>query len=172
MKGYRILVIALLLTTAAVQSTFAQKEKYQSIFIYNFSKYVKWPEGSVSGKFVIGVFGSSGIKQELDEMATTKNVGGTPIQVLQFSTTAGIEECHILYLVSSESGRIAQIIEAVKGKPVLVVTDKPGMWGKGAAINFVELDGKIKFEINQQVTEAHGLKVSSSLTNLAIIVKN
>jgi hypothetical protein len=98
MKGYRILVIALLLTTAAVQSTFAQKEKYQSIFIYNFSKYVKWPEGSVSGKFVIGVFGSSGIKQELDEMATTKNVGGTPIEVLQFSTTAGIEECHILYL--------------------------------------------------------------------------
>jgi hypothetical protein len=53
-----------------------------------------------------------------------------------------------------------------------VVTDKPGMSGKGAAINFVELDGKIKFEINQQVTEAHGLKVSSSLTNLAIIVRN
>ena len=73
-------------------------------------------------------------------------------------------------MASSESWKIDQIISQTNSKPVLIVTDKPGLAKKGAAINFVELDGKIKFELNQQNAESRGLKVAGALTSLAIVV--
>jgi len=148
----------------------AQKEKFQSIFIYNFSKYVKWPDSMNAGKFVIGVIGSSAMQNELKTMAATKNVNGLPIEVRQFNSAAEVKDCHILYLASSESGKIDQIVAQTNGKSILIVTDKPGLAEKGASINFVEVDGKIKFELSHQNAEQRGLKVAGSLSSLAILV--
>jgi hypothetical protein len=170
MKKANVWLIGLILFLFSIQSAWAQKEKFHSIFIYNFSKYVKWPDDLSSGKFVIGVFGSSSIKNDLEAMASTKKVNGLTIEVKQFNSTSGIGECNILYVSSSESGKIAEIIQATNNKPVLLVTDKPGLAKKGAAINFVEQGGKVKFELNQQNAESRGLKVSGSLSSLAIIV--
>jgi hypothetical protein len=170
MKKASVVLVGALMMVMSFQSAWAQKEKFHSIFIYNFSKYVKWPDGQSSGKFVIGVFGSSSIKKDLEAMASTKKVNGITIEVKQFNSTAGIDECNILYVSSSESDRMTEIIQATNSKPVLLVTDKPGLAKKGAAINFVEQEGKVKFELNQQNAESRGLKVSGSLSSLAIIV--
>jgi hypothetical protein len=170
MKKASVVLVGALMMIMSFQSAWAQKEKFHSIFIYNFSKYVKWPDDQSSGKFVIGVFGNSSIRNDLEAMASAKKVNGVSIVVKQFNSTAGIDECNILYVSSTESERISEIIQATSSKPVLVVTDKPGMANKGAAINFVEQEGKVKFELNQQNAESRGLKVSGSLSSLAILV--
>ncbi len=167
-KKYLILLASGLVFTFSTAN--AQKEKFQSIFIYNFSKYVKWPDSMNSGKFVIGVIGSSAMQNELKSMAASKNVNGLPIEVRQFNSAAEVKDCHILYLASSESGKIDQIVSLTNGKAILIVTDKPGLAEKGASINFVEVDGKIKFELSHQNTEQRGLKVAGSLASLAILV--
>lgn len=92
------------------------------------------------------------------------------IVIKNFSSTDKIEKCHILFVPTNLSNKIDEIASSLSGNPVLIVTDKPGMAQKGAAINFVEKDGKIKFELNQQATSDKGLKVSGSLSSLAILV--
>jgi len=170
MKKAIVGLIGVTLLLFTFQSAWAQKERFHSIFLYNFSKYVKWPEGSGSGNFVIGVFGSSPIEKDLKAMVASKKVNGNPIEIKRFSTTSEIANCHILYVSASQSGRLDEIIDATKDKAVLLVTDKPGLAKKGAAINFVEKEGKIKFELNQTNAEARGLKVAGSLASLAIVV--
>jgi hypothetical protein len=170
MKKASVVLVGVLMTLMSYQQAWAQKEKYHSIFIYNFSKYVKWPDAQNSGKFVIGVLGNSPIEKELKKMASSKQVNGMPIEVKHYNSASDLGECHILYITESESGKIDVINAKTKDRPVLIVTDKPGLAKKGAAINFVEVDGKIKFELNQQSAEAKGLKVAGSLSSLAIIV--
>lgn len=170
MKKVSVVLIGIMLTVMSFQQAFAQKEKYQSIFIYNFSKYVKWPDNMNSGKFIIGVLGNSVIQNELKEMAASKQVNGMPIEVKQCSSVADIKGCHILYIASSESGKLDQVVTQTQSQSVLIVTDKPGLAKQGSAINFVEVEGKIKFELNQGNAESHGLKVSGSLSSLAIMV--
>ena len=148
----------------------AQKEKYHSLFIYNFSKYVKWPDDQQSGDFVIGVLGYSDIIKTLQSMAVNKKVNGSKIVIKQFNSVFDIKGCHILYVASSESGKMSQVISNTLDLPILIVSDKPGMAKKGAVINFVEREGKIKFELNQNYAESRGLKVSGSLISLAILV--
>lgn len=170
MKKVSVVLFCAMITMVTFHTAWAQKEKYHSIFIYNFSKYVKWPDAASSGKFVIGVMGASAIQSELKEMAATKQVNGMAIEVKQCNSVADIKGCHILYLSASESGKIDQVVSQTQSQSVLIVTDKPGLAKQGAAINFVEVDGKIKFELNQSNAESHGLKVSGSLTSLAIMV--
>jgi len=170
MKKANVVLIGLLMMIVSFQSALAQKEKYHSIFIYNFSKYVKWPDVQNSGKFVIGVLGASTIQKDLKVMAAAKQVNGKTIEVKQFNSVAEVSECHILYVSASESGKMNEIISKTKSQSVLIITDKPGLAKKGATINFVEVDGKIKFELNQKNAEARGLKVAGSLASLAILV--
>jgi hypothetical protein len=170
MRKARVGLIGLLLFIVSVQSAWSQKEKFHSIFIYNFSKYVKWPDSQKSAVFVIGVYGASSIIDDLTSMASSKKVNNLPIEVKKCKSVTDLDECNILYVPSSASNKIEEIISSTKGKPILIVTDKPGSAKKGAAINFVEEDGKIKFELSQQNAESSGLKVAGALASLAIIV--
>ena len=166
--GYICLFILAL--TMGHNQAFAQKEKYHSIFLYNFSKYIKWPDDQTSGEFVIGVLGSSSIVDDIKSMAATKKVNGNPIKVVQYKSMEGIQDCQILYVCASESNKIDQIVSGTESAPVLIVTDRQGLAQNGSIINFVEVDGKIKFELNERNAELRNLKVSSSLITLAIVV--
>lgn len=170
MKKASVVLIGIILMMTSTQSAWAQKEKYHSMFIYNFSKYVKWPDAQNSGKFVIGVLGNSAIQKDLKAMAATKQVNGMAIEVKQFSSAEEAGNCHILYVSASESAKLNQVLSYMESKAVLVVTNNPGLAEKGASINFVEVEGKIKFELNQKNAEAQGLKVAGSLASLAILV--
>lgn len=150
----------------------AQKEKYQSLFIYNFTKYIKWPDTYNPNAFVIGVVGASTIINDLTEMAETKKqtLSGATLQVKKYNSIEEIGTCHILFVSGNIIDKIAQIETKTAGKPILIVADTPGMATQGAAINFVEKDGKIKFELNQGQATKRGLNIASSLVSLAIVI--
>ena len=116
MKKASVVLVGLLMTVLSFQPAWAQKEKYHSIFIYNFSKYVKWPDAQSSGKFVSGVVGNSAIEKELGEMASTKQVNGQAIEVKHYNSVAEIGACHILYISASESGKIDEIAAKTKNQ--------------------------------------------------------
>ena len=131
---------------------------------------MKWPDAQSSGKFVIGVLGTSAIQKDLKAMATSKKVNGMSIEIRHFNSASEVDDCHILYVAANESKKFDQVLTQTNSKPVLLVTDNPGLANKGATINFVEVEGKIKFELNQKNAEERGLKVAGSLASLAILV--
>lgn len=167
----RILTILFLIVTI-VSVSHAQKEKYQSLFIYNFTKYIKWPDTYNSEKFVIGVIGDSEIIKSLNSMAASKKKTGTGtmIEVKKYGSVSEIDDCNILFVSQDAVNELGQIDNQTSSKPVLIVSDTPGMALQGAVINFVEKDGKIKFELNEAKAIGRGLVVSSSLTTLAIVI--
>lgn len=171
MRRMKIAVIGLIIGLIITNAAYAQKTKYQSIFIYNFYKYIKWPDDFNKGKFVIGVLGEAEIQGDLESMvASKKQSNGLDTEVKKFSSFSELSHCNVLFISSKFCNQIQEIQQAIVGTPTLIVTDKTGMAKKGAAINFVEVDGKIRFELNQSTAENIGLGVSGSLVNLAILI--
>lgn len=171
MKGARIIVAGLVIGLLFTVSAFGQKTKYQSLFIYNFAKYIKWPGDFNDGKFVIGVLGDSEITEDLEKMvAIKKQIHGLQMEVTKIKSLDDMVSCNLLFVTEKFCENIEEVHNSLNGTPTLIVTDKSGMAEQGAAINFVEKDGKIRFELNQAGTEGLGLKISTSLTSLAIIV--
>jgi len=167
----RILLLSLLFFLT-INTSIGQKGKFKSLFIYNFTKYIKWPDSYNTGKFVIGVFGDSDIIESLNAMANAKKMtgNGAIFVVKLYKTIDEIDDCNILYISENSVTQLMQIDRHLASKPVLIVTAAPGMASQGSIINFVEEEGKIKFELNLTKATSHGLIVSKSLASLAIVI--
>lgn len=147
--------------------------RLKSVFIYNFTRYIDWPADYKAGTFVINMYGTNAsMLAELNKMALTKTVGAQKIEIKNTTTLDGIGKCNILYVTPEVTTPISEIISKIKGKATLLVTEQPGLAKKGSAINFVVVDNRQKFELNQTNAEKNNLKVSSSLLALAIPVEN
>ena len=172
MTKAKVILTSIVLSLLISGEALAQKEKFQSMFIYNFSRYIKWPDGMNSGEFVIGIIGSDAkLHASLVELSSNKrSINGDPIVIKQFKSVEEIENCHILYVTSGKLSSLSQISNSTKSKSTLLITDSPGMAKKGSTINFVEKNGKINFELNQDNASGRNLKVSGSLSSLAILV--
>lgn len=146
--------------------------RIKSVFIYNFTRYIEWPAEYKKGNFVITVFGSNtGILTELQNMAKVKKVGEQAIEVRNTTSLDGLAKSHILYIAPDVTISLGDVVSKLKGKSTLLVTEKSGYAKQGAAINFVVMENKQKFELNKTNAEKYSLKVSAALENLAIPVQ-
>ena len=139
----------------------------QAMFVYNFSRLIEWPDSYKSGSFIIGVFGSSPTLTELEAYTTNKSVGSQPIQVRKFNSPAEIANCHILFIPFSKTKQIPAITQAIGSKSTLIIAEKNGAIEDGAAINFLIVGDKLKFEIKPSNATSRRIKMSSKLSEMA-----
>ncbi|MCK5822567.1 MAG: YfiR family protein [Bacteroidales bacterium] len=149
----------------------AQVPKLQSIFIYNFTKYIEWPASYNSGDFTIGIFGQTPLAKELNILAKSKKVGSQKISIKKFKNVSEIDKCNILFVPKNKSSELINILKKLKDKSTLIITEKKGMARQGAGINFIIVNNIQKFELNKTNITKYNLKISPNLIKLAIIVK-
>lgn len=164
-------MLSLLCFMVKPAKVFSQDMNYKSytLFLYNFMKYIEWPDKS--GDFVIGVMGDSKVRDELLILAAKKKVGGRTILVKTISNPEEILLCNMIYVPSGKTSMMKLIVEKVKGKPILIVGEREGLARRGAGISFVVDDGDVlKFDINKSVLDSHSLKVATILMQLGVLV--
>lgn len=145
--------------------------KAYTLFVYNFMKYIEWPENQSKGDFVLGVYGDSPILKELSVLSSTKKLKGRNIVVKIINKPDEAAMCQLLYIPSSKSSALKQLKETLNGKPILLVGEREGLAKKGTALSFCTLeDDALKFDINKKEIEQRQLKISSSLIQLGIVV--
>ena len=146
--------------------------KIKAVFLYNFTKYIEWPKNYKEGRFVFSIWGNNpSLLIELTRMASVKTIGTQKIDIQNITSIENLDKCHVLYVLPENSSHFNLALAKLKGKSTLIVTEKPGLAKMGAAINFVIVDNKQKFELNRANAEKHSLKISSSLSSLAIPVE-
>ncbi|MDQ3048520.1 MAG: YfiR family protein [Bacteroidota bacterium] len=175
MKKLAFILFSFLLLTSWVVVKPDQSEeanaKIKAIYIYNFTKYIEWPDTYKSGNFIVGVYGTNTpLMNELNKMAGTKMVGAQKFEIRNVSA-AEAAQCHIVFIQPDNSAQLPEVIGKIKSKSTLIVTDKPGLTGKGAGINFVVIENKQRIELNKSNIEKYKLKVASALVEMAVQVK-
>ena len=144
----------------------AQDEKFKALFMYNFTKYIEWPQAKQSGNFVIGVCGNASIVPELQEIANKKTVGSQKIEIKEIAASDDPSKLHILYVTADKTEAIDGFINKVKGKGVVIITDKPGLAEAKSGINYIKDGGRLKYEVSHKHLSEEGVKVSSQLAQL------
>ncbi|MGF1635888.1 MAG: YfiR family protein [Cyclobacteriaceae bacterium] len=169
MKTFRRVTLLFCILLVGITAN-AQKYNYYQIFMYNFTKYIQWPDESMKGDFVIGVVGNNEIVATLEKMAESKTVGENKIKIQVLNSSDEASKCQMVFLPVNRSKMFDELKSKVDGKPVLLITEKEGLGSAGSAINFVVIDGKLKFELNRATTEKSNLKVSGDLAKLAVLI--
>ena len=169
-KKFFVFVAAALLVNGSVFSQGRPVHEIYSMMVFNFTKYVQWPDHAVTGEFVIGVVGNTDIYNTLNGWYGGKARGSKTYIIKKFNSASEVTDCHVLYIDKSKSGEFDDVNSKLQGKGTLVITDKSGLGEKGSGINFKTVDNKLKFELNQKVIESSNLKVSGALSSMAILI--
>lgn len=169
-------MLALSVFLVSVGKTADVKEyEIKAAFIYNFAKFVEWPEdafGRADAPLIIGIVGKDPFGKMIDHAVEGRRANGRTVEIKRVNWGAEVKLCHILFVSSSESGKMGQLSELVKNAPVLTIGETPGFASRGGIINFTEEEGKVRFEINVDAAKRARLTISSKLLSLAKVVKD
>ncbi len=166
----KVLVVLFIFGSSTIFAQDRPMHEVYSMMVYNFIKYVQWPDHAESGEFVIGVVGNADLFTTLNTWYGGKPRGGKTYVIKKFNSASEVANCHVVFIDKSKSGEFEAVNNKVKGKGTLVITDKAGLGEKGSGINFKNVDNKLKFELNQRAMEASNLKVSGALSSMAILI--
>ncbi|MCG8309645.1 MAG: YfiR family protein [Cytophagales bacterium] len=165
-----LIVMALMMVFVGIGNAFSQAAnlyKIQSLFLYNFTKHVKWE--NTEGAFTIGIYGNPKALAEIKSNLGSKIVWGKNINVIEITSPADISNCQLVYMPRSNKKKIIDFIGNSDLSNTLLVTEDD-LTSDGAAISFVFEQSKMKFKISKTKIEEAGLKVSSSLISIGIPV--
>jgi len=158
---------------AAALGTEAQERPTHEIhaaMLFNFIKYVQWPNEGDAGDFVVGVLGDDEVFNTLKKWYDGKPKGAKKYAIKNLSSASETNSCQVVYVGKSKNREFDQIKSNTAGKSVLTITDGIGLGHKGSCINFKVVDGKLKFELNQATVAGANLKVSTQLSSMAILI--
>lgn len=146
-------------------------------YIFNFTRFIEWPETPADRPFVIGVIDDPAMAEQLRILEREgKQVGKRSIEVR--GESPGISDaCEILFVGAAASNRLEEVIQRTAGKPMLLVGDTPGYADRGVAIELFRKPDifrkteKLRFRINPKALKDRGLVVSAQIFDVAEIVE-
>ena len=159
--------------SARAQSSSDREYLIKAAFLYNFLRFVEWPAEALpegDGSIVVCLVGEDPFGEALESIKG-KTVKSKDLVIRRILTLQSLGGCQLLFVSSSEKNRLPEIIGALKGRAVLTVGELEGFTQRGGIIRFLIERNNVRFEINVDVAERTGLKISSKLLNLAKVVK-
>ena len=158
--------------TAGQEHTLVESQ-VEAAFLYNFAKFIEWPDDTFQSEkspIVICVFGHDSMVTILDEVVRGKTISGRDLAVRRENETSSLRGCQVVFVDEQENKRLPLILGSLAGSSALVVGESEGFAERGGTVQFFLEDNKLRFAINVDATGRAHLKLSSRLLALARIV--
>jgi hypothetical protein len=140
----------------------------KSAFVFNFARFVSWPDGTfptVDSPIIIGVLGRGEFLDALRHTIAGKTVEGRPLEVKKVESVETL--AHVLVLSKSEAQAFPSLLKALRGKPVLTISEAASFLKHGGMVQLSVDDDQVRFTINREPIQKAGLSASSQMLQYA-----
>jgi hypothetical protein len=180
--GLRAAVLALLVGSGGLaplgyaQDAAARREsQLKAAYLFNFVKFVEWPLAQPGGPLTVCFVGGAAVREAFATGIENKRVGARRLYVRQLAGAAEhTRGCSVLYVESATAGEGFENAHrtAMEAKlPVLTVSDAQGFARNGGMIELFNESNRLRFNVNVDNAQKVGLRISSSLLQLAATVE-
>jgi hypothetical protein len=146
------------------------EQAVKAAYVYNFVKFVTWPAESPLTRapaLTIGILDDDPLADAVDATVRDRRVEGRPLAVRRFHQADEVVPCAVLFVGRAMSGQLPQILDQLRGWPVLTVSDAEGFTSQGGVIGLFLEDNRVRFEVGVTAAQEAGLQVSSKLLRLS-----
>lgn len=153
----------------AAEDAGLSEHRIKAAYLYQFARYVEWPEGSFAepdAPLTIAVVGADEIAAELSQMVAGRTVDGRTISVKRLKAGDALADIHVLFIARGASAPLLKVAQA-RSRSILTVTESVEAFARGSIINFTATDRRVRFEISLAAAEKSRLKLSSRLLAVA-----
>jgi uncharacterized protein DUF4154 len=165
--GAALAAFVLCISTGRAQDV--TESSLKAAFIYTFAKFTEWPEDILppTATFSACVLGDTQIREALERTVKGRQFEGRGISVSQVQLAGKLRSCHLLYVSGVTPAQVTAIVAAVRGAPVLTISDIDDFAQLGGIAQMFVENGKIHFDLNLGVAKGSRLQLSSKLLVLA-----
>jgi hypothetical protein len=94
-------------------------------------------------------------------------LAGRSITIVFLTASEPQRSCHLLYLSGIPAGQAAQLLESLRGAPVLTISDLKGFAELGGIVQFFFEYGQLRFSIRPESVKIGRLVISAKVLTLA-----
>jgi hypothetical protein len=166
-----ILALTGLFRGAAAEPYRPTDYQVKAAFLYNFAKFVRWPDEGLPGpRFVVAVVGEDPFGETLDRAFAGKTILDRPVEVRRTRDVRDAGGAQIVFVGASEEPRLASTLAVLRRGRALTVGDMDRFADGGGMIGFRIKEATVRFEVNLREVRQAGLQMSSQLVKLALRV--
>lgn len=170
-----LLTVAVFFQSLSLFAQGAALPEYQvkAVFLYNFTKFVQWPDNMfahASDPIVIVILGADPFGEFLDQTVKGEAIDGHPVVVKRFQNLKDVGLCHILFVAGSDAQYPG--LKDPRLRNSLVVGDSPSFASNGGMVGLLTENNKTRIQINLKNVKEADLVISSRLLRLAEVVDN
>ena len=154
----------------ASQEVRPTERQVKAAYIFNFGKFVTWPADrpSASDQFQICILGKDPFGAVLDATVNGESMNGKAITIKRLPRIQDAVSCNILFVSSSEEGRVGAVLSAAEHMSLLTVSDMKNFAERGGEIGLIAQGDRIRFEVNLTAAGHAHLALSSQLLKVAV----
>jgi hypothetical protein len=156
--------------SVAQEGSAQRAEQLKAGYLFNFVKFVEWPASTPADILTVCFVGGDGVQTALADGIETKRVGGRRLVVRQLPESATAENCNVLYLDAALTAQRTPPA-SVGESPILTVSDANAFVQHGGIIELFTDSNRLRFHVNVGNAQKAGLRISSSLLQLAATVE-
>ncbi len=152
----------------------------KAAYLYNFLLFAQWPDTEKNRQSMgnatvnIGILGEDPFEDNFSKIEGKYIQPWKKILAIHrlgpYASRHDLKQYQILFVCSSEKKNLKHIFEVIKGTPVLSVSDVEGFLEAGGMIRLLNVNNRIRWEINRAPAKKAGLKLSSQLLRNAVRV--
>jgi len=144
----------------------------RALYIFDLARYIDFgPEFADSSSFKIGVLlGDYDLIDEMMNLAKTRNrIQDKPVRIFGFKNLESLTHVQVLYLNKNAGFDLNKVKDKIAGKRTMLITE--GYEFRESMINFIVVNGKPRFDINDEYIRKEGMSVPQSLLLTAVKTK-
>jgi hypothetical protein len=145
----------------------------KAAFLMHFARLTDWPIASIPAgqPFVIAVIGQDPFGEALDDLAAGQTAHDRRIEIRRYATVDAVQDQPQIAFVNAAGSEVRRALAHFGGAAVLTVGDRDGFLENGGMVRFrLTAERNVRFDIDQGVVTARGLKISSQVLKLARLV--
>ncbi|MCK4663760.1 MAG: DUF4154 domain-containing protein [Bacteroidales bacterium] len=144
--------------------------KVRAKYIFDVSKYVKWPNISDIDTFTIGVLNDSSLVKELNLLTNDKlTPDEKPIKIILFNDIEQITKTQIIFDSKQNENNIDSIFNKIKGNNTLLITENQEF--NKSMLNFIMVNNLCRFELNKRKIDEENLIIPQLMIAQAVKTK-
>jgi hypothetical protein len=122
----------------------------KAALIYNVAKFTEWPQDVLpaAAPLVVCVRGDAALARELERSAKGRTIGDHSVNVTPIAQDGPLQSCHVLYISAVTPAQASGTTSALRGTPVLTITDVESAAPLGGIVRLFLEKGQLRFEFD------------------------
>ena len=173
-NNYLIIALVVLLLFSFGFNNQPEEYTIKGVLLEKISTLIEWPDlvdNSHKDKFIVGIYGKHEFGNSLEEIYSERKIQNKNVVVKYIEKYSEINDCRVLFIPKLSNEQLKEVLEFVRKKPVLTISEIDGYAEKGVHVNFYTEGENIRFEINENSVKESGISMNHLLLSLAKIVR-